>query len=383
MSDTAKYLLEDARQALRRRVSEECRTELSQVFAAWLMHGTDLQNDAEFALFVSEAAIREGAQQDFHTVSILGFGAAADMLAEEQIDALKKGLRRQAGRAVVIDELPAAFCSNAVGILGMVLGAKAVADSEIMDRVLNWASKFLKKSYHAERAEEWQRCLFAAADLQLGGLMKLSIPMSPGVADVRVALVAKSIIDTSDGGAAEDADQTLRLAIRDLTDELCDDRAALRLLAVESVIGAAIPTVGSHSSAPPTKPGSHSGSATKSQDPALSDRDSKVHDAIGAERFRTLTNAELMRKKDVKRKLGIENIRGTDAAKSCFDRIEKPRATRCRGRSQKNGQNGNKQRAKTVDVGPMLSQFFQCLPVSETVKTSLTVTPVKGFTTPE
>src|SRR5207248_241386 len=133
-------------------------------------HGSEAQADAELAALVGDAATREGAQQDFQSVAILGFGATASMLATEQTEVLKKGLRRQAGRGVVIDEVPAAFCYDAVGILGVVLGTKAVADTEITDQIVKWASKFLKKSYDAERAEEWQRCLFAAADLQLGSI---------------------------------------------------------------------------------------------------------------------------------------------------------------------------------------------------------------------
>ncbi len=146
--------------------------------------------DAEFASLVREAATREGAQQDFQTVAILGFGADAGILAAEEIEALKKGLRRQAGRGVVIDELPAAFCSDAVGILGVVLGTKAVADTEITDQVVRWISKFLKKSYDAGRNEDWQRCLFAAGDLQLGSLLNLAIPKSPRLRMLRAACPA-------------------------------------------------------------------------------------------------------------------------------------------------------------------------------------------------
>ncbi len=214
------------------------RTELSRAFAAWLLRG----NDGELASLVSEAATREGAQQDFHTVAILGFGAEAGLLTAEAIEALKKGLRRQSGRGVVIEELPAAFCSDAVGILGVVLGTKAVADPELTDQIVKWVSKFLKKSYDEERTEDWQRCLFAAADQQLGGSLDLTILKTPATADVRTALVSKGLIDASDAESADqDGHQTLTLAMRELANDLPCDRAALRLAAVESVIETAIP----------------------------------------------------------------------------------------------------------------------------------------------
>jgi hypothetical protein len=228
----------------------------------------ETETDVEFASLVHEAATREGARQDFHTVAVLGFGANAGLLAAEEIEVLKKGLQRQVGRGVVIDELPAAFCSDAVGILGVVLGTKAVAEAKLSDQVVKWISKFLKKSYDAERTEDWQRCLFAAEDRQLGNLLNLSIPKSPATADVRTALVEKGILEADDAASAEDdAQRTLTLSMRELPDELSCDRAALRLAAVESVVQAATPIMGGKSATRVPK--------------SLSDRDSRVHDVIG------------------------------------------------------------------------------------------------------
>jgi hypothetical protein len=310
VSTTSEFLLEDARAALRRRVADDGRTELSRAFAAWLMR--EPETGAEFASLVSEAATREGAQQAFHTVAILGFGADAGILGAEQMEALKKGLRRQAGREVVIDGLPVAFCSDAVGILGVALGTRVVADTELTDQVLKWASKFLKNSYDAERTEDWQRCLFVAGDRQLGSSLNLSLPKSPATADVRTALVARGLIDSGDDNqAAEDDAQTLRLAIREPQNELTCDQAALRLAAVESVIRAATPAAGGKSVARSAKPSL-----------PLSGRDLQIHDVVGGERFRTLTNAEIMKEVSVKKRLRVDlQLEPGDAAKRCLDRI--------------------------------------------------------------
>lgn len=309
VSATSEFLLADARTALRRRASEEGRTELSRAFAAWLLG----ESAGELVSLVGEAATREGAQQDFHAVAILGFGAEAGLLPAEAMEALKKGLRRLAGRGVVIDELPAAFCSDAVGILAVVLGTKAVGDSELTHQIVKWVSKFLKKSYDAERTEDWQRCLFAAADRQLGSSLKLTILESPATADVRTALVAKGVVDASDAGSAdEDCQQTLTLAMRELADELPSDRAALRLAAVQSVIETAVPVAGGNNTLRPSKRGG-----------SLSDRDTRVHNVIGSERFRTLTNAEIMREATMKKRLRVdfELEAGGDDTKRCLDRI--------------------------------------------------------------
>ena len=310
VSTTSDFLLADARAALRRRVSDAGRTELSRAFATWLLRETEA--DAEFASLVSDAATRQGAQQDFQTVAILGFGADAGILGAEQIEALKKGLRRQAGREVVIDGLPVAFCSDAVGILGVVLGTIAVADTDLTDRVVKWASRFLKNSYDAERTEDWHRCLFAAGNRQLGSPLNLSVPKSPATADVRTALVARGVIETGDDRTAEEeGQQVLRLAMRELQNELPCDRAALRLAAVESVIRAAIPAAGGTNVARSAK---HSG--------PLSGRDLQIHDAVGGERFRTLTNAEIMKDASVKKRLRVDfQLEPGDAAKRCLDRV--------------------------------------------------------------
>jgi hypothetical protein len=91
----SEFLLSDARAALRRRAAEAGRPELSRAFAAWLLRGREM--DIEFASVVTDATARIGAQQDFQTVAILGFGAQAGILSALQTEVLKKGLRRQAG----------------------------------------------------------------------------------------------------------------------------------------------------------------------------------------------------------------------------------------------------------------------------------------------
>ena len=96
VSTTSEFLLADARAALRRRVADAGRTELSRAFAACLLDDTD--TGGELVALVRNAATREGALQDFPTVAILGFGADAGISGPEQIEALKRGLRRHRSR---------------------------------------------------------------------------------------------------------------------------------------------------------------------------------------------------------------------------------------------------------------------------------------------
>src|ERR1700729_1475088 len=164
------------------------------------------------------------------------------------MDVLKGGLRRQSGRQVVIDGLPAGFCSDAGGILCMALGTGAGGDAALTGLVVEFVAKIKKNLYDLDRTEDWQRVLFAAADQLLGGSPNIPIAKSGATADVRTALAARGLISASDNcQTMADDMQTLELAIREPQNELNCDRAALRLAAVESLIYRATPSVGEES----------------------------------------------------------------------------------------------------------------------------------------
>jgi hypothetical protein len=209
--------------------------ELSRAFAAWLLG--DPGNGDALVSFVENAAARDGAQQDFQTVAVLGFGAEAGILARAQIDAFKRGLRRQTGREPVVHRAPMAFMTDAVGILGIALGAKAIADSEIDGLLEHWSGKFLRDVYAMDGTEEWERYLLAIADRHLQPAPHLPIPDSAAVADVRVALAAKGIGDTADTrDPREDELRAMVLQHREPATRLDSDRAALRTAAVAAII---------------------------------------------------------------------------------------------------------------------------------------------------
>jgi hypothetical protein len=129
------------------------------------------------------------------------------------------------------------FCFDAVGILGVALGTKMLADVNITSEVVRWMIGFLGSRYEMDRAEDWQRCLFAVADIHLGKPLDLAIPTSAATADVRTALLARGLIDVGDGNQArEDAVQTLALAAQEPTKDFSYDRAVLRLAAIEWVM---------------------------------------------------------------------------------------------------------------------------------------------------
>jgi hypothetical protein len=176
---------------------------------------------------------RKGASQSFQTIAILGFAADARLLSASEMTALKDGLGRLAGRAPVVNGIPMGFPADAVGVLGVALGTAFIADPDTTRRVADWAARFLKSSYERDRAEDWERCLLAAADRKIGHPLGLAIPVSVAVADVRIALLSVDLLDHWDVELQQDATLTLTLGQPELPKDLTCERAALRLKALE------------------------------------------------------------------------------------------------------------------------------------------------------
>lgn len=238
MTKTADLLLEDARTALVREVRRQGRSELCVAFAGWLSPA--LCESVEFELVVSTAKKQRGALQDHRTVAILGLAAHAQKLDTEAIEVLKMGLHRLAGRPSSIDGTPVAFCTDSVSLLGVALGTKQLNDKALAREVSDWLNQFLKASFDLVQTEDWQRCLLAAADMQLGSRSGIRVPNSADAADVRVALLSKSImLPPSQAEAEADEVEVLLRAIREPSIGIGCERAALRLTALDWVRRAA------------------------------------------------------------------------------------------------------------------------------------------------
>ena len=298
----------DPRIALRRHFATSSPRDLSKVFAAWLLG--EPGKDAGFVSIVENAAVQDGAQQVFQTVAILGFAAQAGVLARTQIDAFKKGLRRHAGRQPVVEGVPMAFMSDVVGIFGMAIGARAIADAEITSELGRWSTKFLRSVYEMDRTEDWERCLLAVADRQLQSAPYLSIPDSAAVADVRVVLAAKGFIDIADRSEAREDDlRALVLAVQEPATELDCDRTALRLAALNAIIATVarqfrVPTrlaregprvTRSFEASPPPSPATSTGDRELARADFPPIKEARLADARAAKETRAMTVARLVK----------------------------------------------------------------------------------------
>lgn len=238
MSNASDFLLADARAALQRALACRPQTDPAIMFGYWmLMRPVDAPEARQIA---TAAMQRTGAQLDFQTAATLGFAKESGLLGPEAAGTLKQGLGRLAGRSPVVDEIPMPFCSDAVGILGVALGTRSLADNGVSSQIVTWLSSFLPNIYDLDGTENWQRCLFQATDHILGGRIKIPSSALDQAEDVQLALAAKNILPRTDGKQAEQEEENaLRQIITQSTTGISYERAAIRLAALGYIVRAA------------------------------------------------------------------------------------------------------------------------------------------------
>jgi REase_DpnII-MboI len=234
VSSASEYLLVDARTALRRCLASRPQSDLAVVFGFWVF--TDPADSTQARNIAIAAARRAGAQQDFQTVATLGFALDCGLLDVDIAPAMRQGLGRIAGRKPFVDEIPMPFCSDAVGILGVALGTRKLADAPLSNSTAIWLAGFLNRIYEMSGTEDWQRCLFHATDRVLNGQISVPESLSDQAADIRVVLTAKGILSPRVAEEAErDEQSALTLIARHSSDPISYERAAIRLAALDQV----------------------------------------------------------------------------------------------------------------------------------------------------
>ena len=122
VNTAAEILLQDAADALRRSVISV--SELSpsdRAFLAWTLHEDTPRDD--LAALAATAAANFETSRSYHDVATIGYAAHVSTLNEPQKQALQRGLTWLRGRAPQIAGEPAPFYTDAVALLGFVLGA--------------------------------------------------------------------------------------------------------------------------------------------------------------------------------------------------------------------------------------------------------------------
>jgi REase_DpnII-MboI len=228
----SEILLADTKHWLALRIEAGITTELSKMFQHWLEQASDT---ASFQEMLATAAQRIGAQQDYQTVAVLGYSLEVDLPSSAQIKVFSEGLSRLTGRQAFVDGVPMAFCSDAVAILGLSIGARRLGDEQAVNHLVLWLQTFLNKIWMLEGTEDWQRAMFAAADQVLDkkiGLPEISPDQSP---DLSGALAEKGLVSLSVTETDEFRLSVIREAIHSSGQDIPAERALLRLTALNHV----------------------------------------------------------------------------------------------------------------------------------------------------
>lgn len=228
MSTATEVLLQDAADALRRRITSI--SELSPsacAFLAWVLHEDTASDD--LAALATTAATNFSTTRSYHDLATIGYAAHASGINEAQKQTLRHGLNWLCGRSPDIAGEPAPFFTDAVALLGLALGARFLGDDV---NTCQWMLGFVHRAAKLPAVEAWQRCLFSAA-LHALGSTELPLPKDSSVADVRTALRARSIApgEASREEAEGDERLTLNLLKQQAAEDLSVVRAALRLAA--------------------------------------------------------------------------------------------------------------------------------------------------------
>lgn len=233
MNEVEEILIQDAQKSLVKIVETlKGRGNLDEVFAAWSLANTSF--GFEFESICRESAQRVEASRSYLDIAILGFSADAGLAETDINKALKEGLEWQSGRSVTIDGISTGVSQDPIALLGIALGARIIANSDLMDLVSKWVGSFINEAYEMRGIENWQKCLIAAA----GHLLRISpsvvIPNDDSINDVLIALNTKKIFLSNDiSGNAAHALYYLKSA---KATEVEATRAALSIVACNAIM---------------------------------------------------------------------------------------------------------------------------------------------------
>lgn len=226
-------LLGDVKKMLLRELKDlSGKGNIEEAFAAWLL------DDCGVLFYLNESARKVsqhlGAQRQYKDVAILGFAAASNHLEPTNQDVLKEGLSWIVGREPLLNGQPQGFCTDALALLGIALGARALGNDAITAQLREWFNKFVSQSFQS-RLDDWQKCLLNAACEIGGASVSSSMPNTNDLADVRVALYSKGVFKCDVISQEQDQIKTLSLMKLGCNNAMPSGRAALRLAAFESI----------------------------------------------------------------------------------------------------------------------------------------------------
>lgn len=205
---------------------------LDEAFATWLLGSDDIPFNLTKS--ASSAAEHVGGQRKYRDVALLGFAAASNLLKDAELNSLKDGITWVVGREPWMNGNLQGFCTDVIALLGIVLGAKALEDSIIIDHLCKWISKFINTSFQS-RLDEWQKCLFIAICQIQGIYCQEELATASNLADIRLALYSKRVLSYKLPSEEQDKKDTIVLIKSNSSENMTGYFAAFRLAAFNSI----------------------------------------------------------------------------------------------------------------------------------------------------
>lgn len=175
-----------------------------------------------------------GAGRTYREVAVLGYAAQESRLDATGSSTLGTGLRWLAAREPVVSNVPMAFCTDALALLGVALGGKKVADPKVEQYVSSWLARCMAARAGAAGGDACEEMLLLAVEWTAGRAGPKHLLTAPSLADVRVALRGQGLLLDLKGRSDEDEEyDTLALIRQETAGSIGVPRAALRLAALQ------------------------------------------------------------------------------------------------------------------------------------------------------
>ncbi|MES1241019.1 MAG: hypothetical protein ABUT39_05310 [Acidobacteriota bacterium] len=230
MIDVSRLVLSDFRAELVRNIKALAGAcSLEEAFAAWLVG--DAIPDLSLIEVARAARQREGAQRTYRDVATLGFALMEGDGSAETQAALRAGLLWVSGRQPFFEGSPAGFEQDPIALLGISLGARR-QESSVAEAVRSWLSTFIERSYNLMAPESWERAIVALVQQLIGALPSLPLSEGDGVAEIRVALRAKGLLESENSSLVERDEAAALVTVRSGAPDNAP-QTALRLAALD------------------------------------------------------------------------------------------------------------------------------------------------------
>ncbi len=235
VSNANEILLKEQREILLRQLHfVEGQNPLDRSFVAWLLPTEDLAFDLKSA--AQSSAKNTGAERTYQDVAILSFAADVGLLNPRELESLEEGLRWLSARPLSVNRTTPGICVDAVAAFGVSLGAKRFMDTAAGAQARNWMAGFIHSSYEMRDIEGWHKCLFAASQHAMNISPELPVPDDSTLADVRVALSARNMMQALEGAAREEDEQRALLILKGSNgDEQTITRMAFSIAAFNAI----------------------------------------------------------------------------------------------------------------------------------------------------